>query len=54
MVGIYGLLLVLGLIFLGSSLFGGPGVSYKTMVQAVIMLLLGAGGMAVSLRKDSA
>ncbi len=54
MVGIYGLLLILGLIFLGSSLFGSSSISYKTMVQAVIMLLLGAGGMTVSLRKGAA
>ena len=51
MLGIYALLLVAGLLFLGSSIFGGAEISYKTLVQAVIMLLLGAGGMVVSLRK---
>jgi len=51
MLAIYGLLLVVGLLFLRSSLFGGAEISYKTLVQAVIMLLLGAGGMAVSLRR---
>ena len=51
MLGIYALLLGAGLLFLRSSLFGGSEISYKTLVQAVIMLLLGAGGMAVSLRR---
>ncbi|MBI3488796.1 MAG: MFS transporter [Acidobacteria bacterium] len=51
MMGIYGLLLAAGLLFLHSSIFGGAEVSYKTLVQAVIMLLLGAGGMVVSFAK---
>lgn len=51
MIGIYLLLLALGLLFFWYGLSGGREVSYKTLVQAVIMLLLGAGGMAVSLRK---
>lgn len=51
MLAIYGLLLLAGLLFLRSSLFGTAEVSYKTLVQAVIMLLLGTGGMAVSLRR---
>jgi dipeptide/tripeptide permease len=51
MLGIYILLLAAGLFFLRASLWGGAEVSYKIMVQAVIMLLLGAGGAAVSLRK---
>jgi dipeptide/tripeptide permease len=51
MLGIYLLLLVVGLLFLRSSIFGGAEISYKTLVQAGIMLLLGAGGMAVSFRK---
>jgi low temperature requirement protein LtrA len=52
MIAVYGLLLLAGLLFLRSSLFGGQEVSYKTLVQALIMLLLGAGGMAVSLRRQ--
>ena len=44
-------LLVLGLLFLWSAIFGAAEISYKTMVQAVIMLILGAGGTAVSLGK---
>jgi hypothetical protein len=51
MLGIYLLLLVLGLLFLRSSVYGAAEISYKTMVQAVIMLLLGASGTWVSLRK---
>ncbi len=50
MLGIYVLLLVAGLLFLRSALWGGAEVSYKTMVQAVIMLLLGAGGTTVSVK----
>lgn len=51
MLGIYTLLLVAGLLFLRSSLFGGAEVSWKTFIQALIMLALGAGGAAVSLRR---
>ena len=51
MMVIYALLLAVGLLFLRSALFGGAEVSYKTMVQAVIMLILGAGGTWVSFRK---
>ena len=51
MLGIYLLLLALGVLFVRSAVFGGPEVSYKTLVQAVIMLLLGASGTLVSLRK---
>ncbi|MCX6548148.1 MAG: hypothetical protein NTW40_08945, partial [Acidobacteria bacterium] len=50
MLGIYVLLLVAGLLFLRSALWGGAEVSYKTMVQAVIMLLQGAGGTTVSVK----
>ena len=39
-----------GVLFLRSSLFAGEKVSYKTMVQATIMLLLRAGGVWVSVR----
>lgn len=50
MLGIYVLLLVAGVLFVWSAV-AGASVSYKTLVQAVIMLLLGAGGTLVSLRK---
>jgi hypothetical protein len=51
MLAIYVLLLVAGLLFLWSAIYGGAEISYKTMVQAVIMLILGASGTAVSFRK---
>jgi dipeptide/tripeptide permease len=51
MLGIYLLLLLAGVGFLYASVFGGSGISYKIMVQATILLLLGASGTAVSLRK---
>jgi hypothetical protein len=51
MMAIYALLLLVGLLFLRSAIWGGAEISYKTMVQAVIMLLLGAGGTVVSLQR---
>jgi POT family proton-dependent oligopeptide transporter len=53
MLGIYALLLVVGVLFLRSSLFGESEVSWKTLVQALIMLAMGAGGVTVSLRKSA-
>jgi dipeptide/tripeptide permease len=50
MLGIYVLLLAAGALFVWTAV-AGPEVSYKTLVQAVIMLVLGGGGAAVSLRK---
>jgi dipeptide/tripeptide permease len=50
MVGVYGLLLLVGAAFLVRSL-SGPEASPRTLVQAVIMLALGGGGMAVSVRR---
>ncbi|MEK9138811.1 MAG: MFS transporter, partial [Bacteroidota bacterium] len=43
MMGIYSLLVVLGGWFFYDSAFGGETVAYKTMVQATIMTLIGAG-----------
>jgi hypothetical protein len=54
MLGIYALLLLVGALFLRSSVFGGTEVSWKTLVQALIMLALGGGGVAVSLRGGEA
>ena len=51
MIGIYALLLLAGVLFTRSALFAGAAISYKTLVQAIIMLALGAAGMVVSLRK---
>jgi hypothetical protein len=52
MIAIYALLLAAGVLFLRSGLSGAE-LSYKILVQATIMLLLGAGGMIVSLKKGS-
>jgi dipeptide/tripeptide permease len=51
MMGIYSLLAALGGWFFYTSVFGGETVAYKTMVQASIMLLLGAGGLVISLKR---
>lgn len=50
MIGIYSLLVVLGVWFFYDSVFGAGEVAYKTMVQAAIMILIGAGGLAISSR----
>lgn len=49
MLFVYGALGVLGLWYFVSSLTGEE-ISYKTMVQAVIMLVIGAGGVTISLQ----
>jgi len=51
MIGIYALLGLAGLWFLQSSLFGGETIAYRTLVQSFIMLLIGCGGLLISLRK---
>ncbi|MCK5572790.1 MAG: MFS transporter [Bacteroidetes bacterium] len=51
MSGVYSVLLLAGAWFFGGSLFAGDTVVYKTMIQALIMLLIGAGGLAISLRR---
>ncbi|MGB5873512.1 MAG: MFS transporter, partial [Bacteroidota bacterium] len=51
MSGVYSLLLFAGCWFLYTSIFTGDTVVYKTMVQALIMLLIGAGGLSISLRR---
>ncbi len=50
MSGIYGLLILLGGWFFYRSLFEGDTVDYKTLVQAIIMLMIGLGGVTISLR----
>jgi hypothetical protein len=54
MIFLYGLLLALGIWFLYASAFAGPSVAYRTLVQAVIMLLIGTGGMIVSFKRPAA
>ena len=51
MIGVYTLLLALGAWYFYSSTFRGEAIVYRTMVQAVIMLVIGAGGIAVSMRE---
>ncbi len=50
MIGVYILLIIIGGYFLYSSL-SGDSVSYKTLVQSIIMLLIGSGGILVSRKK---
>jgi lipid-A-disaccharide synthase-like uncharacterized protein len=42
---------ILGALFFYSSVFGGATVAYKTLVQASIMVLIGAGGLVISLKR---
>jgi dipeptide/tripeptide permease len=53
MIGIYVLFVVVGGFFLWKALFGGAGISYKTLVQAFILTLLGVGGVLISRRKPA-
>ncbi|MCC6398753.1 MAG: MFS transporter [Bacteroidetes bacterium] len=46
--GLYLLLVLLGAWFLYRALFAGPEILYRTAVQAVIMLLIGGGGLYIS------
>ena len=48
MIGLYSLLVIVGIWFLYRALFAGPEVLYRTAVQAVIMLVLGGGGLFIS------
>jgi POT family proton-dependent oligopeptide transporter len=50
MLGVYLLLIILGVYFLYDSVFGGQAISYKTLVQASIMLIIGLGGITITLR----
>jgi hypothetical protein len=50
MIGVYSGLILIGGYFLYSSV-SGSSISYKTLVQSIIMLLIGAGGILVSRKK---
>jgi hypothetical protein len=50
MLGVYSLLVALGSWFLITATVGVEHIGYKTAVQALIMLLLGSGGIWISLR----
>jgi hypothetical protein len=53
MIGIYAVLALSGLWFLQSSVVGREAIAYRTMIQSFIMLLIGAGGLFISLRRPS-
>jgi dipeptide/tripeptide permease len=53
MIGLYGLFVVVGLFFLWMALFGGEEISYKTLVQAVILTALGIGGVLISRNRST-
>ncbi|HEX9902359.1 MAG TPA: hypothetical protein VGB72_05810, partial [Acidobacteriota bacterium] len=49
MLGVYGFFALAGLYFLVESLFLSPQVQVRTLVQSLILLGLGGGGLAISL-----
>jgi len=53
MLGIYFIIAAAGLCFFVFALFLSPQIQWKTFVQSLIMLALGGGGMALSLKKGS-
>ncbi|MCK5613226.1 MFS transporter [Candidatus Pacearchaeota archaeon] len=53
MLGIYVFFVIAGLLFLIYSLFFAPEISWRTLVQSLIMLGVGAGGILISLRKGA-
>lgn len=53
MIGVYAGIVLLGLIFLAIGANATP-VQYRTVVQAIIFIALGGGGIAVSLSRKSA
>ncbi len=53
MAGVYVLLILVGIYFFYTSAFGET-IKYRTMVQSIIMLLLGAGGAVISLKHRAA
>lgn len=53
MIVVYGILLVIGAYFLYASVSDAETIKYRTMIQALIMLVLGAGGMIVSRKPSS-
>jgi dipeptide/tripeptide permease len=50
MLGVYIALIILGFYFLYLSTFSGQEISFKTLVQASIMLIIGIGGIIITLR----
>jgi hypothetical protein len=50
MIGVYSLLAAAGAWFFYTAGFAAATVNYRTFVQAIIMLLIGLGGVFISLR----
>jgi len=53
MMAIYALLPALGAWFFYKGMFGGPEPAYRMVVQATLMIALGAGGLIVSLGRSA-
>ncbi len=51
MIGVYTLLAAGGMFFFAHALFGAEEIQWKTLVQSVILLGLGGGGVTLSLRR---
>jgi len=54
MVGVYALLLAGGVIFLAQSTISAQEIQWKILVQSVILMGLGGGGLALSLKRTHA
>ena len=52
MTAIYTFLVAVGAWFFYKGLFGGAEPAYRTVVQAALMIILGGGGLMVSMRKQ--
>lgn len=53
MIGVYALVAIVGTGFMVQALLGGETIAYKTLVQSIIMLVLGASGLFVSIRPST-
>jgi hypothetical protein len=51
MIGVYVVVILIGVWFFYNSVFTGEVIAYKTMVQATIMLIIGSGGIGISLKR---
>jgi dipeptide/tripeptide permease len=52
-IGVYAALVVLGGWFFYASTLGSATIVYRTMVQSLIMLLIGAGGVMINLKESN-
>ncbi len=50
MIGLYSIFVLISIWFFYNSVFASATISYKIMVQAIIMLIIGGGGVIISLR----